>query len=209
MSDDAPPPAKSARVRPAARQVHSQRVRRVTLDPRFDPMFGRADPKVFEANYKFLRDQQHEEETQRRFRMRCLKCLIRRHELEEAGEDLDEYDLTDEERETFGPDHQQELAALKLTPPERIYAELEQLQRACQLHVSRTKNAVADSRHEHVKKEIMRKELQSVKDGTKSKPFYPKRSVVKRAVLADTFDKLEAKGGKAAVDRYVARKVKH
>lgn len=38
--------------------------------------------------------------------------------------------------------------------------------------------------------------------------FFPKRKELKKAVIADTFDKLQQSGGKAAVDRYVLRKEK-
>ncbi|KPI83327.1 hypothetical protein ABL78_7636 [Leptomonas seymouri] len=213
--DDGPPPAQDAHRKPK-RQFpkpgggfgtrKGDAVKRV--DPRFDPMLGRADVRHFEQNYKFLREEEEKEEMARRFRIKCLKCVIRRCELEQAGEDLDEYDLSDYEQEVFGEDHQRELREMKLTPPQQLYAELEQLQRATQLYVSRTRDKSAQDRHARVKKELLKKEVQAVKAGTKSKPYFPKRAELKKAMLADTFTHLNEKGGKAAVDRYVIRKRK-
>jgi hypothetical protein len=213
--DDGPPPVHDAHKKP--KRSFSQRgggsvgygkkdavAQRV--DPRFDPMFGRADPRHFEQNYKFLREAQEEEEVQRRFRIKCLKCIIRRCELEEAGEDLDEYDLSDFEQEVFGEDHQRELREMKLTPPSQLYKELEQLQRASQLYTARTRDISAKDRHASVKKSLLKKEVQAVKAGAKAKPYFPKRAEVKKAMLADTFTHLHNKGGKAAVDRYLIRK---
>eukprot|EP00796_Vickermania_ingenoplastis_P009128 gene9129-6416_t len=205
--DDGPPPAKSARVRP--RRAMPRGSSKAGLgDPRFDTLHGRADTRAFEHNYKFLREQQEEEEQRRRFRIRCLKCIIRRLELEDAGEDLEEYDLSDTEREVFGEDHLSELAALKRTPPQHIYKELQQLQRESQLYVSQSKDSGVKSRQKSVRKEIIKKEVGAVKAGAKSKPFFPKRSELKRAVLSDTFDRLESVGGKAAVDKYLLSKKK-
>lgn len=256
--DDRPPPAKSARVKPAStrgrpgqRRINVNNVnnsnhsiggsgltlvkRPKSVDPRFDPMFGGlADQRHFEKSYSFLLEQQAEEEQRRRFRIRCLKCVLKRHELDRARiaarsdaaategggrgkktsrptaeeEDEDE-DLDAYEKEIFGDEHQQELRALKLTPPQHIYRELDELKRDSQLYISRTKNTVAVSRRDEVKKDLMRKEVQAVKAGTKARPFFPKRAELKRAVLSDRFDRLEEKGGKDAVDRYLSRKVKH
>ncbi|KAG5487536.1 hypothetical protein LSCM1_07493 [Leishmania martiniquensis] len=219
--DDGPPPARDAHKRPRrsapprgasgdvgkASSVTSTVVQR-RVDPRFDPMFGRADARMFEQNYGFLREAEAKEEEERRFRIKCLKCIIRRCELEEAGEDLDEYDLSDHEQEVFGADHARELREMKLTPPQQLYAELEQLQRASQLYVSKTRDASIKERRSRVRKELLRKEVMAVKSGTKARPYFPKRAEVKRAVAADTFSRLNEKGGKAAVDRYIIRKRK-
>lgn len=235
-SDDRPPPAKSARTRPPSlQQPHggrptTARARR-PIDPRFDPMYSTPDDlKQYEKNYKFLLEQEEAEEEARRFRIKCLKCVIRRHEMEQAryekkkqeaaragkrsrkaaDDDEDDEDddegFSDYEREVFGDDHLRELAQLKLTPPQHLYRELEQLQRQSQLYVSRKKNTAAVSRRSQIRKRMMKEEVSAVKGGTKAKPFFPKRSVVKRAVLSDTFDRLEEKGSKSAVDRYIARK---
>ncbi|CAC9442012.1 conserved hypothetical protein [Leishmania infantum JPCM5] len=221
MNDDGPPPVHDAHKRP--RRTTSSRgaksstntassvtsaVAQRRIDPRFDPMFGRADKRMFEQNYGFLREAEEKEEAERRFRIKCLRCVIRRCELEEAGEDLDEYDLSDYEQEVFGEDHQRELREMKLTPPQRLYAELEQLQRASQLYVSKTRDASVKDRRSSVKQELLRKEVVAVKAGRKARPYFPKRAEVKRAMTADTFSRLNDKGGKAAVDRYVIRKRK-
>lgn len=212
--DDGPPPVQDAHRRPRPKAAQrgggfgAKAVSGSRVDPRFDPMFGRADARHFEQNYKFLREEEEKEEVQRRFRMRCLKCVLRRCELEEAGEDLDEYDLSDYEQEVFGEDHQRELREMKLTPPQHLHTELEQLKRASQLYISRTRDNSAKDRHSSVKKELLKKEVQAVKAGTKSKPYFPKRAEVKKAMLADTFTHLNDKGGKNAVDRYLIRKRK-
>ncbi|KAG5507939.1 hypothetical protein JIQ42_07233 [Leishmania sp. Namibia] len=220
-NDDGPPPAHDAHKRP--RRSASSRgasgsigtasstksaVAQRRVDPRFDPMFGRADKRMFDQNYGFLREAEEREEEERRFRIRCLKCIIRRCELEEAGEDLHEYDLSDYEQEVFGEDHQRELREMKLTPPQRLYAELEQLQRASQLYVSKTRDASVKERRSRVRTQLLRKEVAAVKSGAKARPYFPKRAAVKRAMTADTFSRLNEKGGKAAVDRYIIRKRK-
>ncbi|CCW64807.1 unnamed protein product [Phytomonas sp. EM1] len=214
--DDGPPPARSAHRKPARRN-HSMRSegcslpslkRHQPIDPRFDQMFGRADLRQFENNYKFLHEQFEEEEARRQHRIRCLKCILRRIALEDAGENLAEYDLSDDEREIFGEDHLQELTLLKLTPPERIHAELDKLKRESQLYKSKTKGNAAASRKAQVKKEMMSKEVRAVKANEKARPYFPKRSVIKKAVYADRFESLEQKGGKHAVERYLARKSK-
>ncbi|KAG5511694.1 hypothetical protein JKF63_07291 [Porcisia hertigi] len=220
-NEDGPPPAHDAHKRPRratqvraasganapAASVKSARSKR-RIDPRFDPMFGRADTRLFEQNYGFLRESEAKEEAERRFRIKCLKCVLRRCELEEAGEDLDEYDLSDYEQEVFGEDHQRELREMKLTPPQRLYTELEQLQRASQLYISKTRDASVKDRQSKVRKELLRKEVAAVKTGTKARPHFPKRAEVKRAIMADTFSRLNEKGGQGAVDRYVIRKRK-
>lgn len=227
--EDRPPPAKSARAKPSSAHHRGQPSRPARpVDPRFDPMFGAStDIKSFEKNYKFLLEQQDAEEEARRFRIKCLKCVLRRHEIEQArlearrqeegskkkakrtAEDEDEdEDLSDYEREVFGEDHAQDLRVMKLTPPQHLYRELEQLQRDSQLYVSRRKNTAAVSRKDQVRKALMKKEVSAVKEGAKARPYFPKRSVVKRAVLSDRFEQLEEKGGKGAVDRYLARKTK-
>jgi len=83
-----------------------------------------------------------------------------------------------------------------------------QLQREAQLYTAQTKNTVANSRQDRVKKEWMKKEVTAVKDGVKVRPHFPKRSELRRAVISDTFERLEESGGKIAVDRYLTRKVK-
>lgn len=223
--DDVPPPVRDAHKRPRRPQPTRGRLATSSpsaamsanaaaaatprrLDPRFDALFGRADARAFEQNYGFLREAQAKEEADRRFRIKCLKCIIRRCELEDAGEDLEEYDLSDCEQEVFGPDHQRELRELKLTPPQRLYGELEQLQRASQLYTAQSHDASVKDRRSRVKKELLRKEVTAVKAGAKAKPFFPKRAALKRAVLADTFERLNEKGGSAAVDRYLVRKRK-
>ncbi|GET85708.1 hypothetical protein, conserved [Leishmania tarentolae] len=219
-NDDGPPPAQDAHKRPrrttSSRAASSSSIGAASssksalaqrpVDPRFDPMFGRADKRMFEQNYGFLREAQEKEEAERRFRIKCLKCIIRRCELEEAGEDLDEYDLSDYEQEVFGEDHQRELREMKLTPPQQLYAELDQLQRASQLYISKTRDAAVKDRRSGVKAALLRKEVAAVKAGKKSKPYFPRRAEVRRAMRADTFSRLNDKGGKAAVDRYVIRK---
>ncbi|CCW67526.1 unnamed protein product [Phytomonas sp. Hart1] len=214
--NDAPPPARSAHSKPSRRNSSTQLgshalptpQRHRPIDPRFDPMFGNADLSQFKNNYKFLQEQIEEEETRRQHRIRCLKCILRRFTLEDAGEDLAEYDLSEDERMIFGEDQLQELNHLKLTPSERIHAELDKLKRESQLYKSKTKGNAAVSRKAQIKKGLMRKEVQAVKMGTKLKPYFPKRSVVKKAIHADTFESLEQKGGKHAVERYLARKSK-
>lgn len=213
--DDAPPPAKSARERP---KQHGSRLlapvaRPRHIDPRFDPMYGPVDTKLFETNYKFLREQEEEEEKRRRHRMACLRAMVRRIELEDAvykGEldaaEFEDYDLSDNERDIFGPERMDELAELKHTPPKFIYEELEKLQRQSLLYQSRTKGGAVLSRKDKVRKDLMKKEVQQVKDGVKQKPFFPKRNAVKRALIADTYDRVEAKGGKGAVEKYLNRK---
>lgn len=216
MSDDeGPPPVQDAHRRPPPRRAAQSGIASgrgaaaaKRMDPRFDPMFGKVDVRHFEQHYKFLREEEEKEEVERRFKIKCLKCVLRRAELEEAGEDLDEYDLSDYEQEVFGEDHQRDLRAMKLTPPQHLYKELAQLQRASQLYTARTRDDKVKDRHATVKKELLKKEVQAVKAGTKSKPFFPKRAEVKKAMLADTFTHLNDKGGKAAVDRYLMRKQK-
>nr|CCM36067.1 hypothetical protein, conserved [Leishmania guyanensis] len=218
---DGPPPAHDAHRRPprtaslygptsstGATAAAKSAVAQWRIDPRFDPMFGRADKRAFEQHYGFLREAEAKEEEERRFRIKCLRCVIRRCELEEVGEDLDDYDLSDYEQEVFGEDHQRELREMKLTPPQRLYAELEQLQRASQLYVSKTRDASVKDRRSSVKKNLLRKEVAAVKAGIKARPYFPKRAEVKRATTADTFSRLHDRGGKAAVERYVIRKRK-
>ncbi|KPA75599.1 hypothetical protein ABB37_08474 [Leptomonas pyrrhocoris] len=213
--DDGPPPVHDAHRKPKhplskySRGYGAKKDAVMTrVDPRFDSMFGRADARQFEQNYGFLREEAEREEVARRFRVKCLKCIIRRCELEQAGEDLDEYDLSDYEQEVFGEEHQRELREMKLTPPQQLYAELEKLQRESQLYIARTRDNAAKDRHSSVRKELLKKEVQAVKAGTKSKPYFPKRAAVKKAMLADNFTHLNEKGGKAAVDRYLIRKRK-
>lgn len=203
--DDGPPPARSARVRPT-RQSDEPSKRRERMDPRFDPMFGEPNRAFVESHYKFVQEREEEEERERRFRIRCLKCVLRRFELEEAGADTTEYDFTDDEEQVFGDDHREDLALLKLTPTPHIRRELEELKRASQLYTARHKDKAANRRRSEVKKNIMKKEVKAVRDGVKSKPYFPKRRELKKAELADTYDRLEEKGGQAAVNRYVARK---
>ncbi|KEG14295.1 hypothetical protein DQ04_00531000 [Trypanosoma grayi] len=205
---DGPPPERSARVRPQRRSTIPVVRRRPSVDPRFSDLYGTVDQKQFEEHYKFLREQQDDEETRRRHRMRCLKCIIKRGELEASGADLEEYDLSETEREVFGDDQQDELAALKLIPLEVVQAELQQLQRESQLYVTRTKGRQVQARRDSLRREIIKREAVAVRQGKKQRPFIPKRAQLKREVLADTFERLERKGGKGAVDRYVERKSK-
>lgn len=214
--DDGPPPAKSAHVKPKSKLAVSSSAlhsstggRRAAIgDPRFDPIYGPADTRHFEQHYKFLREQQAEEEEKRKFRIRCLRCILRRIRLEDAGEDLEEYDLSDTERDVFGEDHLSDLALLKRTPTRQIVEELEKLQRESQIYVSQLKDSHTKSRRGNVRSSLIKKEVEAVKQGVKSKPYFPKRSEVKRAVLSDTFDRLEGVGGKAAVDKYLLSKKK-
>lgn len=203
--DDGPPPARSARQRPKTQRV-APSARPALGDPRFDPLHGPASQRTFEQNYKFLFEQQEKEEEARRFRIRCLKCIRRRLELEEAGSDLEEYDLSDTEQEVFGEEHQAELMRLRRTPLPHVLRELQQLQRESQLYVSKMKNAKAKTRQGNVRKEMIKKEVEAVKKGAKSKPFFPRRGDIKKAVLSDTFDRLETTGGKHAVDKYLLSK---
>lgn len=209
-NDDGPPPAQSARVKPRrpAQFNSGASKKRAVGDPRFDSLFGKADAKHFEQHYKFLREQQEEEESKRKFRIRCLKCVLRRCALEESNEPLEEYDLSDTEREVFGEDHRSELLLLKRTPPAAISAELAALQRTSQVYVSQVKDAAVNQRKQKVKNSLMKRETDAVKEGTKQKAFFPKRKDVKRAVLNDTFDRLKETGGKAAVDKYLIGKSK-
>lgn len=213
--DDGPPPAKSAHVKPKGKSgssssLHnSNKSQKAAIgDPRFDPIYGPADTRHFEQHYKFLIEQQAEEEERRKFRIRCLRCVLRRIRLEDAGEDLEEYDLSDTEREVFGEEHLSDLAQLKRTPTKQIVEELEKLQRESQVYISQVKDKSAKSRRSNVRTSLIKKEVEAVKQGVKSKPYFPKRSEVKRAVLSDTFDRLEGVGGKAAVDKYLLSKKK-
>ncbi|ORC85383.1 uncharacterized protein TM35_000351270 [Trypanosoma theileri] len=205
-NSDAPPPERSARVRPKRRNDIPAVRRRAAIDPRFSDLYGTADEQQFEQHYKFLREQQEEEQRRRRHRIRCLKCLIRRGELEESGADLAEYDLSENEREVFGEDHLDELADMRLQPLATLQAELQQLQRESQLHVSREKGRQARSAAVAVKREVVTREAAAVRAGVKRRAFVPRRSELRRAVLADKFERLEQRGGKAAVDKYVERK---
>lgn len=209
-NDEGPPPAVSGHVRPKKnnKSRFNEKKRPEIGDPRFESTFGSTDVRHFDQNYKFLREMQEEEENQRRFRIRCLKCYIRRIELEAENADLEEYDLSETEREVFGDGHMAELAELKRTPANDVYAELLRLQRESQLYVSRNKDTKAKSRQSAVRTALIKKEVDAIKQGVKSKPYFPKRSQVKRAVLADTFDSLERQGGKIAVDKYLLSKKK-
>ncbi|RNF07182.1 hypothetical protein TraAM80_03554 [Trypanosoma rangeli] len=203
---DGPPPERSARVRPTHRSTLPALTRHKAVDPRFSDLYGTVDQKQFESHYKFLREQQEEEETRRRHRMRCLKCIVRRGELEASGANLEEYDLSENEREVFGEDHLDELLAMKLRPLPDLQMELQGLQRESQRHVSRMKGRQVQSRRDNLRKEIIKREAVAVKEGKKQRPFIPKRAQLKREILADTFERLERKGGKRAVDKYVERK---
>ncbi|EPY40973.1 hypothetical protein AGDE_02952 [Angomonas deanei] len=157
---------------------------------------------------------QEEEEVERKWRIRRLKCIIRRIELEKAvkdgelgEEEFGEYDLSDVEEELF-EGHRDELIQLKRTPPAEVFRELETLQRASQLYLSQSKGNAVLSRKDNVRKEMLKKEVKLVKEGAKQKPFFPKRSAVKRALIEDTYEHLDKTGGKQAVDRYLARKTK-
>ncbi|KAF8289373.1 putative protein of unknown function (DUF947) [Trypanosoma cruzi] len=205
-TSDGPPPERSARVRPKHRSALPAVRRQRAVDPRFSDLYGTVDQKQFEVHYKFLREQQEEEETHRRNRIRRLKCIARRGELEASGADLEEYDLSETEREVFGEDHLDELSAMKLLPLQDVQRELQQLQRESQLHVSRTKGRHVQSSRDTLRKEIIKREALAVKEGKKQRPFIPKRAHLKREILADTFERLERKGGKGAVEKYVGRK---
>lgn len=207
--EDGPPPAKSARVKPV--EKFRQKMfpsKSAAGDPRFDPLYGAVNKQSFEKNYTFLREEQAKEEEQRRFRMKCLKCFLRRVELEKSGENLADYDLSDTENEVFGEEHRKELAVLKRSPPNIIYEELHQLQRESQIYVSQTKDGQVHDRKHKIYTNRMKEEVKAVREGKKSKAFFPKRKEVKQMILSDTFDRLEKAGGKAAVGKYLVEKQK-
>lgn len=209
VRDEGPPPARSARVKPKKKEAFGSPSPKSTIgDPRFDPLYGPVDTQSFEKNYKFLREEQAKEEEQRRFRIKCLKCFLRRVELEKSGENLEEYDLSDTEKEVFGEEHLKDLSVLKRTPEKEIYGELSKLQRESQIYISQVKDSQLKDRRHKIQTSRVKEEVKAVREGKKSKPFFPKRREIKERILSDTFDRLEKSGGKAAVDKYVARKQK-
>ncbi|RHW70087.1 hypothetical protein DPX39_090045600 [Trypanosoma brucei equiperdum] len=201
---DGPPPERSARVRPRRQSgVPAVRPHRF-VDPRFSDLYGAVDRKQFEDNYKFLREQEEEEQSRRKHCIQCLKYALRRHEREEVGQDEE----SEEEEDRFEEENRDEINRLMLRPPSDLKAELQQLKRESQLYISRTKDREVRARRQAVRKGIIKREAAAVRDGKKQRAFIPKRSQLKREVLAETFDKLEKKGGKGAVDKYVERKTK-
>nr|CCC92901.1 conserved hypothetical protein [Trypanosoma congolense IL3000] len=200
---DGPPPERSARVRPQ-RQSCVPTVRHPrSVDPRFDDLYGAVDHKQFEDNYKFLREQEEEEERQRRHRIKCLKTAVRRHMKEDLGVDDEE-----EEQDEFSMKHHEEIEALMFRRLPDVKAELKQLQHESQVYVSKVKGRQVQTRRDAVRKEVIKREVAAVRSGKKLRPFIPKRSQLKREVLAEAFEKLEKKGGKGAVDKYLERKAK-
>lgn len=209
---EGPPPAKSARIKPKKRALlvagAPSASKSSVGDPRFDPIYGPVDKQLFERNYKFLRVEQVKEEQERRGRIKRLKCFLRRVELEKSGENLDEYDLSDTENEVFGEEHRMELSVLRRTSPIEIYKELSKLQRESQIYISQTKDSEVHDRRKKLETTRVKEEVKAVKEGKKSKPFFPKRREIKQQILSDTFERLEKAGGKAAIEKYVVRKQK-
>nr|CCC50523.1 conserved hypothetical protein [Trypanosoma vivax Y486] len=204
MSDahsDGPPPERSAREKPRRwGNVPMVRHRR-SIDPRFSDFYGTVDRKQFENNYKFLREWEAAEEVQRRERIHLLKRAVHRYEREERGS-------SDECTEDDEDGVEDEVAALMLRPLDDLRRELRELERELQVHVSRVKGRQAQSRRDALRKQIIKREAAAVRDGKKQRAFIPKRSQLKRELLSETFERLERKGGMAAVDKYVERKAK-
>lgn len=148
--------------------------------------------------------------------------MLRRFAVEEnllSGEEDEEFDLSEQEREVFldGIDEEdatsvqqalRELALLKRTPKAAIQEELQQLKRETTLYLSQVGERKAKSRVAEVKKAAMKAEVKAVKEGKKQKPYFMKRKEVKERIAADTFEKLEQRGGKLMVDKYLERKQK-
>lgn len=241
MDDDRPPVERSAR-KPPSRDTavatstsqalfaqHRRPNRDKYVDPRFDPMFGKADKVHFANNYKFLTEQRDAEQQSRLKRIRQLQTVLRRLRVEaamaeenngEIDEDaLDEYNFSEEEEEAFVGSldaetttaadiamARRDLAMLRRTPIDIVERELEQLKRGVALHKSQIGDAKAKSKSGEAKKRIIKEEVKAVKEGTKKRVFFPKRVEIKRRVAEQTFDELQGRGGKQLVDKYLERK---
>lgn len=198
------------------------------VDPRFDSMFGKADKAHFSQNYKFLMEQRATEQQARLKRIRQINTVLRRLRIEEAldeeggdAEALDEYNFTDEEEDVFinslDPETttqadvamaRRDLAMLRRTPIEMLAADLDKMKREVALFKSQTGDAKSKNKADDVKKRIIKEEVKAVKDGSKKRVFFPKRSDLKRRVAERTFDELEGAGGKNLVDKYLEKKRK-
>ena len=215
MSVDEKPLERSARKPPPRVAPAGVRGKHRPVDPRFDPLFGSIGAAQLNQ-YKFIEEQQAEEQVARRRRMKQLKCILRRFALEEAEENLEEYDLSDVEREQFceGIDASdekgisaalRELRRLKLTHPQHIREELSRLQ----AEENKYRSIVGGRRSISVKraaKDHIKAEIRTVKEGKKAKPFFLKRKALKSKVLELRFDALEGSGGKLKVDKYLEKK---
>lgn len=224
-NDDDRPVERSARKRPPS---HLQGAglalpsKPKTIDPRFHSAYGSFQPQHYDQQYKFLQSQREEEQIARYKRIKRLHSMLRRFAVEEnllSGEEDEEFDLSEQEREVFldGIDEEdatsvqqalRELALLKRTPKAAIQEELQQLKRETTLYLSQVGERKAKSRVAEVKKAAMKAEVKAVKEGKKQKPYFMKRKEVKERIAADTFEKLEQRGGKLMVDKYLERKQK-
>lgn len=220
MSDDKPI-ERSAHQKPKKKfsaDVVVQKPKK-SVDPRFDPMYGSFNKQHFEQHYKFLEERREGEHVQHMRRIRQLNAIIRRHALEEAGEDIADYDLSETEREMFCdgiPEDDseaqrqamRECSRLKKLPINMIEEEKERLQREVTVFKSQQGEKKTMKRINEVKKETMKKELKAVKEGEKKNPYFLKRGELKKKVAESTFEHLEGRGGKLLVDKYIERKRK-
>ena len=230
MADDDRPIERSARKRPTAHPAiasssSASTKKSKTIDPRFHSAYGSFQAQHYDHRYQFLTEQREQEQQVRYKRIKRLHTMLRRFAVEEhnhqeeGGEDDEAYDLSETEREVFldGIDEEdttsvqaalRELAILKRTPKAAIQEELQQLKRETTLYRSQVGEQKAKSRVAEVRKAAMKAEVKAVKDGTKQKPYFMKRKDVKEKIAADTFDKLDQRGGKLMVDKYLERKQK-
>jgi hypothetical protein len=97
---------------------------------------------------------------------------------------------------------------LRHQPLDALLRELDELKHQSTVFKSKTSNTKALSRQSGVRKELLKKELQSVKEGKKKRVFAPKRSTMKEQVLEKTYDSLKERGGLQMVSTYLERKAK-
>ena len=93
-------------------------------------------------------------------------------------------------------------------PPPRLQQEIRQMESA--IFQLRREKQVIDSvdKKDLRKKESMKRELKAVRSGEKKRPFFLRRSALKREEEGQRYDELLTQGGKTQVDRFIEKKRK-
>ena len=196
-------------------------------DPRFNPLVhhGNAVKQNVERQYSFLGDMADTEQRQRTSRMRALRreVKLRDRERTEAeiatqkkkkgsgGKSGDESDASDESDDDDDDDDrgvdEETRIRIGLMRDSELTAELDALRKASNRHKMRTGEKKANEKRAAVRRTWAQSQVQAVKAGKQSRPFFLNQKAMK---LESAKDQLKAatKQGVAAANGFMEKQLK-
>jgi DNA repair photolyase len=201
-------------IKPVKRRVTATATN--TRDPRFDKMVSKINPNAAEHHYGFMQDLATAELSSARWRFKHIRRELHRRAKEAAAREAGEDDVSSSSGASSSSeedaDDGQHASGLRyqvrqdakvrygLLPEHVLRKEGAELKASLAKHKSLAGDAAARARQAKARREHLKREVEAVESGKKSKAFFLKRGDQQRLQAAEHFDAMGSRDYKGRID---------